>query len=142
MEDTIVLYEDTHLKSTFFTTKKYILNYWTGSGFLTDELFKEGMTGVAKAALEHDAKGILVNTLKFDLPISPELQQWYNENIVPMHLAAGITRMAFLLTDDFYAQLSIEQTMAEQQAKAQVTQYFNDYAKAEQWLMAPDSGLL
>ncbi|WP_299460084.1 hypothetical protein [uncultured Microscilla sp.] len=142
MEDTIVLYEDTHLKSTFFATKKYILNYWTGSGFLTDDLFKEGMTGVAKAALEHDAKGILVNTLKFDFPISPELQQWYNENIVPMHLSAGITRMAFLLPDDFYAQLSIEQTMAEQQAKAQVTQYFNDYAEAEQWLIKPDLDLV
>lgn len=135
MNEEVLLYEEVYLKSTLFAQKQYILNYWTGEGFLTDDIFKTCMLAVAKEALKHKAKGILVDTRKFDLPISPELQEWYNETIVPIHLEAGITKMAFLLPDDFYAQLSIEQTMEEGQAKAQKTRYFDTYEASEQWLM-------
>lgn len=130
-----VLFENKHIKSTYFADKNYILNYWTGHSRLTNQDFQKAMTAVADKALNLRAKGILVDTREFNLTIPPEVQEWYDAQIVPKHLKAGILKMAFLLPEDIFAYVSIEQTMDEQKAQAQQTKYFETYEEAENWII-------
>lgn len=129
-----VILENEHIKSSYFTEKQFILNYWTGNQILQNEDFKEAMLRVANKAFELEAKGILVDTRKFNMTIPPEVQKWYDDEIVPKHLEAGIKKMAFLLPEEIFAQVSIEQTMDEDKAQEQQTEYFESYEEAEKWL--------
>lgn len=130
-----IIFENEHIKSTFFADKYFILNTWTGNRKLHTEDFKEAMMEVANEALNLEVKGILVDTRNFNLTINPETQKWYDDKIVPKHLEAGIQKMAFLLPEEIFTQVSIEQTMDEDNAKAQETQYFDTYEEAESWLI-------
>lgn len=135
MSKETVVYQDVHLISTFYHDKKYFLNYWTGNELLNDEGFTTAMMGMAKEVHQYDGVGILIDTRKFDFPISPEIQGWYDKEIVPLHVDAGITKMAFLLPEEFVSKLSISQTMEEKQVQnLQETQYFGSMEEAESWL--------
>jgi len=129
-----IILETNYIKSTLFEDQKYICNDWTGGEFGEKE-FKYSMLEIANIALNHTVKGILVDARRFSFVISVEVQEWYDANVVPKHLAAGIKKMAFLLPTEIIAQIAIELTMDEKQAKMQTTRYFDTYQKAEKWLM-------
>lgn len=130
-----IIFKTDYIKSTLFEDKKYICNDWTGAEF-GDEEFKYSMLEVANIASNHTVRGILVDARRFSFTISLGVQEWYDANIVPKHLAAGIKKMAFLLPEDVMAQVSIELTMDEEQAKSQETRYFDTYENAEKWLIS------
>jgi|GEM_PF-2906291 len=130
-----VIFDSSYLTSTFLEAKKYIYNCWTGNPF-SEEEFRHSMLEVANKVLSYSAIGILVDARKFDFVISIDNQAWYDQHVVPLHLKAGIYKMAFLLPSEFIPQISIEQTMEETQALAQETRYFDSYNAAEDWLMS------
>ncbi|OJJ18439.1 hypothetical protein BKI52_22745 [marine bacterium AO1-C] len=137
MSKETIIYEDVNLVSTYYHDKKYFLNYWTGKELLNDEGFTTSMMGMAKEVHQYDGKGILIDTRKFDFPISPEIQSWYDTEIVPLHVDAGIKKMAFLLPEEFVSKISISQTMQEEQAQSlQKTKYFGSSEEAEEWLLS------
>lgn len=129
----MLIFEDRVLDTDFDPEKGIFLNSWKGVE-MEDEDFKRVMAKVAGLALEYKPKGILVDTRQFAFTISPELQEWYNENIVPQHLQAGVASMAFVMSKEIIAQMSIEQTMEEDSAQSQQTNFFDDLDEAKTWL--------
>jgi len=129
------IYQDRVLNTEFDAEKAIFINQWTGADMM-DEDFKRAMTEVAALAMTHKPKGILVDTRQFSFTISPDLQMWYNENIVPRHLEAGVGSMAFVMSKEFIAQMSIEQTMEEDEASNQKTNFFEDIDGAVKWLVS------
>lgn len=129
------MYENKHIKCTHHTDKEIVTVYWTGESDLNEEIFKSIMLELAESLLPLKLKGILADTRKFNLTIPPNLQEWYNKTIIPKHLESGAKKMAFLISEDFFTQASIEQTMTEEFAqKEQETKYFDSYEGAEKWL--------
>lgn len=67
---------------------------------------------------------LLVDTKEHRVIIEPNLQQWFVNEIFPKYIQSGIKKLAFLASQDFISQLSIVQTMNEEDQLTFQTEYF------------------
>lgn len=72
--------------------------------------------------------------------LSPELQSWHANNIafkIPEYSKDPQNiKIALVVSSDFISQLSIEQTMEEDQTMEDTTKYFDSKEEAMEWLLA------
>lgn len=81
----------------------------------------------------HKLTAFFIDTRKFLYTISPEIQDWVGENILSKLPELGVKRLAFLMSEEFIAQLSIEQTMDNLGENCQM-RYFDNKEEALTWL--------
>lgn len=92
-------------------------NIWQeNSQEMEDDDFKAEIEQWCQLVEKHKPKGCMVNSLQFRFTISPDLQDWYNENITPHKFKAGLQKMAFIVPEELLSELSIEQIFDEQEA--------------------------
>lgn len=102
---------------------------------MTDEEFRAELVKYAEVSEQYRPQKSLVDTRYFLMPIVPETQEWVNANIHQRSLKAGIKKFAYLVSKDLFSQVSIEQTMEEDNAKGIFdTQYFDNENQAMEWL--------
>jgi len=77
----------------------------------------------------------LVDYSEYSFPITPELQQFTNENLLKPAYGAGIRKVAFLIAHDLFAQMSVEQIMKQDTGKIFEIRYFDNFEKAKDWLL-------
>jgi hypothetical protein len=69
--------------------------------------------------------------------VLPEDLAWHNEVMLPHFLAAGLTREAFAMPQDFFGSLSVEAYAAEQEGSPQtlpLIKMFSTPEEAKNWL--------
>jgi len=66
--------------------------------------------------------------------ISPELQVHANETLIAPAIKKGLKKVAFLVSEEIFSQVSIEQAMEEEQSSSLAIEYFKDEEKALAWL--------
>ena len=66
--------------------------------------------------------------------ITTDLQEWLAEKVFPRAAASGLKKIAFVVPDDLFASVSVEQLMEEDTKKTFITRYFKDEIRARQWL--------
>jgi len=103
---------------------------------MTDELYQQEALFLADMVEKYKPYGILMDHRKFSYPIIPSLQEWLNKNIFPRLLASGFYKGAFLISTDFFTQVSVEQTLSEKEGQKFSIRYFDDETTARQWLFA------
>lgn len=81
-------------------------------------------------------KKVLGDMLEFDFAITPEVQKWIDENLFTVYKEIGFEKIAILLSQEFIASLSIEQTMEEATVDTFESRYFDNEKAALDWLMA------
>ena len=129
-------YQSNYQSIFFFVEKKLLQKEWFATTEnMNQEEFKAEVEKIAEVQEKHKAVKFHDNTTLFAFPISPKLQTWVNEEIFPRFIKAGLQKYAIIVSQEMIAQLSIEQTMEETNAKFQV-RYFDDPAKAHEWLEA------
>lgn len=106
---------------------------WTDSEDLTDEIFKEHLLGYRDLVKEYQPKGLLVKN--FNYGILPETQVWVTKNI-DKH-TESIKKVAFLVSSEFYAQLSLEQFVEESHSNIPRVRnrFFENETEAITWLL-------
>lgn len=130
------VYHSPYLTIEVLPEKQLIKVIWSPETIkMNDEMFKAELTRYAEIAEQYHLKVSLVDTSKFAMTIVPETQAWVQENIHPRSLRAGIQKFAYLISDDIFSQVSIEQTMEESGVKF-ITKYFTDLQTAEEWLLS------
>ena len=67
-----------------------------GTSAMTDEDFKEALEAFAETALQHSAKGLLIDVLEFKHRPSPEVLAWRDEVVVPKYNRAGVKKIAWV----------------------------------------------
>ena len=77
----------------------------------------------------------MVDFLEYSFSISPELQQFTNENLLKPAYEAGIRKVAFIIAHNLFAQMSVEQIMKQDTGKMFEIRYFDDFKKAKDWLL-------
>lgn len=82
---------------------------------LTNDLYKEDFLHLIKVGFLIPFDKVLIDHRQFYFTISPELQTWHLENIfsVTAQNIKGKVKVANIVTEDIYVQLSIEQTFDE-----------------------------
>jgi len=129
-------------KSNFQTIRIYedlklLAKEWTpDTEYMSEQKFKEEVEKIAEVAEKYKVEKFHDNTTNFLFPISPELQTWVNESIFTRFIAAGLRKYALIVSKEMIAQLSIEQTMEEENASSFQVRYFDSPEKASEWLQS------
>lgn len=134
----MILYQSSYLSLEFVEESQLLKVIWSAkTADMQDAEFRQEMLVYAETVVRQQPANMLVDTRHFLLIVLPDTQQWVNEHIHPRSQAAGIKHIAYLMSKDLFAQTSIEQTMEEGDAhKMFDTRYFDDEAKALEWLSA------
>ncbi|TAH21208.1 MAG: hypothetical protein EAZ08_04205 [Cytophagales bacterium] len=134
-----IIYDSQYQTLLYHTESGIFEEIWKeGSRELTDELYQEDFLKLIKVGFRIPFNKVLIDHREFHFTISPELQTWHLENIfsVSIQYVTGKTKVANLVTPDFYAQLSIEQTFEEVKTDKFIDfLYFDDRIAAVRWLL-------
>ncbi|MBX2840766.1 MAG: hypothetical protein KTR26_03290 [Flammeovirgaceae bacterium] len=128
-------------KSTYLIilhdTEKELLEFvWQDTSNLIDQEFRKNLMIQKECVLKYKPKRILLHTQTFQMTISVETQHWVNNEILITWANTGVKKVAFLMTEEWIAQLSIEQAMAEETSNKFLTRYFKSRSEALEWLQS------
>ena len=117
---------------------KMIEVHWTlETERMTNDEFKQTLVRFAELAEQHRLRSILVNVLENRHVLTPAVQAWHDEHIVPRYVRGGVTRMGFLAPPSSLNRASSEAAFEEERAKELLTvRFFDDEAELRAWLEA------
>lgn len=133
-------YNSGFIYSEFLEDDKIVSVDWLPS---TDSLKEEGFKKEALDNLEFilscQPKKILSNTLDLKFYVHPELQIWFNQNVLAKELEIGVQKIAIVVSPDLITQLSVEQTMGEKVGEKFTTRFFDNKDEAKEWLVQDEN---
>jgi hypothetical protein len=65
-----------------------------------------------------------------------EMQDWINQTIFAPALDMGINKGAFVISKDFFAQLSTEQILGEKEGLKYTSKHFDTKEAANRWVLS------
>lgn len=108
---------------------------WTEKAkFMTDEEFQEHLWDFTRKIAEYQIKKALVDSRLGHFVLSTDMQAWHDQKIVPIYLEHGFSKIAFVMPEDLFEALSLEQTFEEKEAKKMEVCHFDDYETALAWV--------
>lgn len=130
------LYESEYLTIEYFPEKSLIISTWSiNSVGLNQMLLKSELTKRLKYIEKLAPKNLLVNSKYFFYRVPTSIQNWMNNEVLKRYFEAGIEKMAFIISEDVVAQISIEQAIQEDDTDLYEIKYFDDIKSAKQWLL-------
>ena len=130
----MALFESRYLQISLDEEKSIIINKWLPTTKdMTDEEYQENMLEFVKLAEAHKPKFHLIESEEFLYGITVDMQEWTNNEIFPRLAAAGIKKIAFTVSSELVAQMSIEQALEEDKAAAFQVKYFDSKEDAVNW---------
>ena len=110
---------------------------WTNSKQkMNTEQYKIDMVNYLELTTKFKTKKALIDTRLFGYAIDPEVQLWVDKKIAIVTNKI-VKKIAFIMSDDLFEQVSIKQTMDEKSGKEyEGTKFFNNEADAKIWLFA------
>lgn len=132
-----VIYESDYQHYALNQDKSYLQASWSEKSLeMTDQDFKDEMEIELKYVEEFNIKNYLINTLNFRFIIKPDLQTWTDQYVNVKLDELGLKKLAYVVSQDYIAQLSIKQTMEESVKQNYDTRFFTSTEEAEEWLFA------
>ncbi|WP_250630470.1 hypothetical protein [Rhodoflexus caldus] len=101
---------------------------------MTADDFKYNMTAYGNLCEQHQPERLLIDLRHLRFTITPDLQEWTAKEIAPR--TTSLQRMAILVSNDIFAQVSLEQLMEEEGIadKYSAPRYFDSESEAKNWL--------
>ena len=131
----MILKEHKYYTIEFEEAKNIIKVVWKeASENMTRTDFKEQQIIQTDCIIEKKSKLLFIDGRNFRFLVSPDLQEWTNNEQIPRALKVGLKKTAIILPKELFSQVSVEQTMEEEKAKSFETNYFDDEQKARTWL--------
>jgi len=128
-----VVHQSKYLTINHDDLNKIFINYWLSStANMTNEEFKKEIGIIIELAEQFSIRGILVNSIDYMYPITPEIQDWYNEFTTSTLIKIGVSKMVIIVSTDFLSRLSVEQMFDDQ--KGITIAYYSDIKNAMTWL--------
>ncbi|WP_375562887.1 STAS/SEC14 domain-containing protein [Bernardetia sp. OM2101] len=130
------IYESNYLQIDSVAEQHLLeLTWLPATADMTSEEYKDEHVNLLKFMLEQKTKRVLGNIKQLGFVVSPEVQEWMNENIFAPVMEKGFSKLAIVMSTEFLAQLSIEQAMEEEVGQQIITKYFDDKEEAREWIM-------
>ena len=101
---------------------------------MTKQDFKEGLLKYVSYYDELKPYGVLHDMRENRFVIASDVQNWTNENINRRAFEVGLKKVAFLVGNDIFTMVSVEQTMEEKEGALLFTSYFDTEEDAWIWL--------
>ncbi|MCC5945614.1 MAG: hypothetical protein JJT94_11820 [Bernardetiaceae bacterium] len=133
----MILHENKYVKIVLDQDAMILKVIWSeATEDMEDKDFREGLIRYAEMVELYKPAKVLVNTKVFKMAIPPDTQEWVDTYIQPRALQAGVKYFAYIVSEDLFSQVSIEQTMEENTAQNFTTQYFESEDTAVTWLLS------
>ncbi|WP_044241061.1 hypothetical protein [Flexithrix dorotheae] len=135
------VYESQYLSISHEKNESLLIATWDASCKELDATgveYKKELLAWAENIEKFTPNLLLVDLRDYHVVIIPEVQAWFVKEIFPSYVKAGVKKKAFLVAEDFFTQVSIQQTIDEngegEEAPFQ-TEFFEDYEKSLEWLI-------
>lgn len=135
----VSIYNSENLELYHDEDESCIYQYWSMNSNQTEEEYKTEMLNLIQAIEGVKHQRTLVDSSSSSFVISPMLQEWTATTIFPKSIALGLKRVAFIVPDEIFALVSIEQTMQEGSGQHFMTKYFNNNDTAIEWLFSNEA---
>ena len=129
------VFERNTLIIDYFDVDKFLLVKRKSNKKTNEEEYIEQIKVWKKIIETYNPEKQLVDYSEYNFSITPELQQYTNENLLKPAYEAGIRKVAFLIAHDLFAQMSVEQIMSQDTGKMFEIRYFDNFEKAKKWLL-------
>ncbi|NJL11628.1 MAG: STAS/SEC14 domain-containing protein [Microscillaceae bacterium] len=110
----------------------YVFNEQT-SDMCAEEYIDE-LRAFIRLVKKYQPRYVLGDMVDFGFVITPDIQEWVNENLFTVYQEIGFKKIAILMSKEFVASLSIEQTMEENRSNSFQTAFFENEKMARAWL--------
>jgi sulfur relay (sulfurtransferase) DsrC/TusE family protein len=128
------VYRTAYVTTDFFKDKSLLVHTWLPASVnMTAEAYKMEVLNYCNCVLEYQAKYVIFDLTEFFYTIVPELQEWSSENGSKPSMRLGVKKIAIIVAKDFFATISVEQTVEEHAEISIITRYFRSYEEAEAW---------
>ncbi|WP_027000004.1 hypothetical protein [Eisenibacter elegans] len=140
MSDLQSIYQGDYFSATFNSAEGILYTCWTTAYDMGEEAYREVVLSYVSAILQTKPRGVYLDARTARFPVTPELQHWIGEVVQEAATAVGLARVAYITSQDFIVQLSLEQIMDETQAAQQnqghqvVRQLFSSPEDGLEWL--------
>lgn len=118
----------------YFPDKSLLTITWTTQTMnMTEDDFKQVLLEILAFIKKNKVEWYLADTQEFKFSIIPEVQDWTNTHFLPQIFELGVKKMAIIVSEDLFSQVSIEQVLEDNQSGMQ-SAYFKTTDEALQWL--------
>ncbi len=83
-----------------------------------------------KIVRKYQAKRVFGEMVDFKFTITPDIQEWIDQNLFKVYREVNFEKIAIMLSKDFFSQLSIQQTLEGRTEASFQTKYFDNKAEA------------
>ncbi|TAH22700.1 MAG: hypothetical protein EAZ08_00245 [Cytophagales bacterium] len=124
------------LQVIHYEAEKYLMQVVVSPNtkYIGDESFQEAQRKILALSEEYLPTRMLINLQDLLYTIPPEMQEWTAKEIIPTLIELCVKRLAYIIPNEFYAQLSVEQLVSEIPALNFVTAFFMEEKVAIEWL--------
>jgi len=131
----IQIFNDKYWTVLFNEELNIIETQWTAEAQeMTDNIFKEYITVFAQLIEKYKPNGFLTDARNGHYAVAPALQEWHDNEIIPIYIKTGVLKIAFVLPPDIFAAVALQQTFDEVEAKKLTVLHFDDYDSAIEWI--------
>jgi len=115
-------------------TKTIYQVFFNTTSEMSDAEFRKDMEKMAIAYRKYPPKKVLVNQENFNFTIEPSTQEWISNEVAYILVELETEKVAFVLSKEIFAQISVQMTMEEEVSSQLTTHYFETETEAREWL--------
>lgn len=124
----LTLHSDKYLDVFYESNQKLIEFYWKkATEEMTEAEYRMVMSDLVDEVSDNigSLKQLLLDNRDFLFVMSPKLQKWQARKVFKKVTEFGVKKCAIIMSHDFVAQFSIEQTIEEDERTHMITRYFD-----------------
>ena len=131
------VYKSKYLYVAFFAEQLLLEATWLSETKMmsTDECKQEFLNYLDVIRKRRPLR-MVVDSSNMLFTFNPKMQDWINQTIFAPALDVGINKVAFVISKDFFAQLSTEQSLGETEGLKYTTKHFDTKEAAKQWVLS------
>jgi hypothetical protein len=127
----MIIHETPYLKLEIDTELQCLIQHWRG--FCTSEQFRAGIMKSIEVMTENHLSNILTDTRDQDL-IRKEDTDWLSQEMLPIFLSSGLKAQAFILPQDLFTKVSVQNYQEVTDNVPVKIAYFNNTEDSIAWL--------
>ncbi len=128
------IHEDKYQVINYYPKGNYFECIWQNTEDMEEDDYKEGLRKQVELVKKYKVTKEIFNTKDFKFAISPELQQWTDEEIYTVKHELGVRQFALVTTEEMIAQLSLEQVTEEGKADLFQPKFFTSPQEAREFM--------
>jgi len=130
----MVVHKDNFILIEYFNNSSLLIVTRKTQQLINDDAYKSVIHIWREYIEKLKPKYQIVDYSNFNQLISPEMQLWINENLIMPAIKFGLLKNAMIVSKDKFSQISITQTMEEDEGSNVFTKYFNNIDDAKGWI--------